>query len=304
MSNKYKGTIALIITAMVWGSGFVAQKLGNNFMPPVAFNASRQVLAFFVLLPLLAISLKRSGYLSQSKNSEEEIANKKKRMLLSGLICGFFLIMGTSLQQIGLLTVSAGKSGFITAIYIVIVPIVSVLLGNKVKRRSVLCALLALFGFAVMSLSGDISKTTTGDWLTLLSTLMFSGQILSINHFVDEDNSIIISVLQMGFGGMMGMVYSFIVEHPMLSQFAEALPVIIYAVLVPTCIGYTLQIVGQRYTEPSTASLIMSLEAVFAAVFGAIFLREWLSTRELIGCAIILVATILGQRGSEEKTYD
>ena len=193
---------------------------------------------------------------------------------------------------------------FNTAIYIVIVPIVSVLLGNKVKRRSVLCALLALFGFAVMSLSGDITKTTTGDWLTLLSTLMFSGQILSINHFVDEDNSIIISVLQMGFGGMMGMVYSLIVEHPQLSQYAGALPVIIYAVLVPTCIGYTLQIVGQRYTEPSTASLIMSLEAVFATVFGAIFLREWPSTRELIGCAIILVATILGQRGSEEKTYD
>ena len=301
MSNKTKGNIALLITAMVWGSGFIAQKLGNNYMPPVAFNATREVMASIVLIPLVVYTLKKTGYLSASQHRPKQVSERKHKLLLAGITCGFFMIMGTSLQQIGLLTVSAGKSGFITAIYIVIVPIMSIIIGDKVKKQAILCALLALFGFGVMSLHGDITKTTTGDWLTLLSTLMFSAQILTINHFVDKDNSILISVLQTFFGGLMGLTYSFIVEHPMFAEFIECMPILIYTALIPTAIGYTGQIVGQKYTEPATASLIMSLEAVFAAVFGAIFLKESMTARELIGCAIILVATILGQRESEEK---
>lgn len=300
MNNKTKGIIALLITAMVWGSGFIAQKIGNNFMPPVAFNATRQIMASIVLCPLLILSLKRNGYLSPSQNSPELIRERKKKMYRAGLVCGFFMIMGTSLQQVGLLTVSAGKSGFITAIYIVIVPIISIFMGSKVRGQSIFCALLAMFGFGVMSLHGDFTKTTSGDWVTLLSTLMFACQIIAVNHFVDEGNSIVISVLQMLFGGLMGLSFSLVVEHPQIAQYIEAIPVLIYTALIPTAIGYTGQIVGQRYTEPSTASLIMSLEAVFAAIFGAIFLKEVMSTREIAGCVIILIATILGQREPKE----
>ena len=296
MSNRTKGNLALLLTAAMWGSGFISQKLGNAVMPPMTFNAVRQILAALLLTPFVIRSLKKSGYLSRAVNSASQIGHRKKKLLMACLVCGAFLLIGTEAQQIGLLTVSAGKSGFISALYIVMVPFFSVLLGEKVRKRSVVCVIAAMAGFAIMSLRGGLSGATPGDWWTLCSAAAFAAQIVMVNEYVDKDNALAIACLQFWFCGIAGMVIAVIMEGWQLPGVLAGIPVLIYQTLGPTATGYTMQTIGQKYTDSSTAALIMSLEAVFAAIFGALFLGEMMSAREMTGAAIILAATVMGQR--------
>lgn len=296
MKDRTKGNLALLLTAIVWGTGFISQKLGNEVMPPMTFNAVRQLMAGIVLTPLMLHGFSKSGYFDRERSSISEIEERKSRLIKAGIICGIFMLIGTDSQQIGLLTVSAGKSGFISALYIVIVPFFTVLLGGKVKRRSVFCIIAAMIGFAVMSLRGGLGNTAPGDWWTLLSAAGFAAQIVAVNQFVDKDNAIAISCLQFYFCGVVGLMIAVMLEGPTIAAVFAGIPILLYQTFGPTATGYTLQIVGQKYTDSSTAALIMSLEAVFAAIFGAIFLREMMSIREIAGAAIILAATIIGQR--------
>ena len=296
MKDRTKGNLALLLTAIVWGTGFISQKLGNEVMPPMTFNAVRQLMAGMVLTPIVLSGLRKSGYLSREKNSGEQLDYRKKRLLLAGVLCGIFMLIGTDTQQIGLLTVSAGKSGFISALYIVMVPFFSVLVGDKVKLKSVLCVIMAMIGFAIMSLKGGLSGSTPGDWWTLVSAAGFAAQIVVVNMFVDKDNALALSCLQFYFCGIAGLLIAVMLEGPHIAAVFAGMPILLYQTFVPTATGYTLQIVGQKYTDSSTAALIMSLEAVFAAIFGALFLKEMMSLREIIGAAIIFTATIIGQK--------
>ena len=296
MSNKNKGNLILLLTAILWGTGFISQKLGNRVMPPMTFNAVRQLMAAVVLTPLVLYGLKKSGYLSRESNMYSQLADRKKRLLKGGVLCGLFMLIGTATQQIGLLTVSAGKSGFISSIYIVFTPLFSVIVGSKVKRRTVICIAIAMMGFAVMSLKGGISGATPGDWLTLASAAGFAAQIVAVNCFVDKDNAVLLSQLQFFFCGAAGLAVALIMEGPAWAGVLAGIPILLYQTFVPTAGGYTLQIIGQKYTDSSTAALIMSTEAIFAMIFGAIFLKEMMSMREIAGAAIIFAATILGQR--------
>ena len=296
MSNKNKGNLILLLTAILWGTGFISQKLGNRVMPPMTFNAVRQLMAAVVLTPLVLYGLKKSGYLSRESNMYSQLADRKKRLLKGGVLCGLFMLIGTATQQIGLLTVSAGKSGFISSIYIVFTPLFSVIVGSKVKRRTVICIAIAMMGFAVMSLKGGISGATPGDWLPLASAAGFAAQIVAVNCFVDKDNAVLLSQLQFFFCGAAGLAVALIMEGPAWAGVLAGIPILLYQTFVPTAGGYTLQIIGQKYTDSSTAALIMSTEAIFAMIFGAIFLHEMMSMREIAGAAIIFAATILGQR--------
>ena len=296
MSNKNKGNLILLLTAILWGTGFISQKLGNRVMPPMTFNAVRQLMAAVVLTPLVLYGLKKSGYLSRESNMYSQLADRKKRLLKGGVLCGLFMLIGTATQQIGLLTVSAGKSGLISSIYIVFTPLFSVIVGSKVKRRTVICIAIAMTGFAVMSLKGGLGGATPGDWLTLASAAGFAAQIVAVNCFVDKDNAVLLSQLQFFFCGAAGLAVALIMEGPAWAGVLAGIPILLYQTFVPTAGGYTLQIIGQKYTDSSTAALIMSTEAIFAMIFGAIFLHEMMSMREIAGAAIIFAATILGQR--------
>ena len=296
MSEKNKGNLILLLTAILWGTGFISQKLGNRVMPPMTFNAVRQLMAALVLTPVAMHGLRTSGYLSPKCSSQNQIDYRKNRLLKAGILCGIFMLIGTATQQIGLLTVSVGKSGFISSIYIVFTPLFSVIVGSKVKRRSVICIAIAMIGFAIMSLKGGLGGATPGDWLTLVSAAGFAAQIVTVNCFVDKDNAILISQAQFFFCGIAGLVIALIFEEPTLAMVLAGVPVLLYQTFVPTAGGYTLQIIGQKYTDSSTAALIMSLEAVFAMIFGALFLHEMMSAREIAGAAIIFAATILGQK--------
>ena len=294
MGNKLKGSLILLITAIVWGSGFIAQKLGGEAMPPITFNATRQLMAAIALLPLAVYSIRSHGYFSKENNTPSDINNKVKKMVAAGIVCGSLLLCATGLQQLGLQTVSAGKVGFISATYVVLVPLLGIFLGKRVGKKPVLCAVLALFGFAVMSLSLDGSMTK-GDWLTLISAVFCAVQILAVDHFVDKDNFMLLVVLQAAGCGIFGLLIGVPLESPTLASVRNALPILLYTTFVPTCIGYPGQIIGQKYTDSNTAALILSLEAVFAAIFGAIFLKEVMSAREVLGSVIIFAAVIIGQ---------
>ena len=295
MSDKSKGNLILLMTAILWGTGFISQKLGNEVMPPMTFNAVRQLMAGVVLTPLAVGGFRKSGYLSTQSNRIAQIEYRKRKLLTAGLLCGAFMLIGTATQQIGLLTVSAGKSGFISSLYIVIVPFFSVLVGKRVRMKSVVCIVIAIVGFMIMSLQGGLGSVTTGDWLTLVSAAGFAAQIVTVNQFVDKDNAVAISALQFYFCGIVGLVIAIAMEgfHPA-AVFAGTL-ILLYQTIVPTALGYTLQIVGQKYADATTAALIMSTEAVFAAIFGALILHESMSGREIVGAAIIFAAIIFGQ---------
>ena len=296
MSDKNKGNLILLLTAILWGTGFISQKLGNRVMPPMTFNAVRQLMAAVVLTPIVLRGLRASGYLSRESNTAAQLDDKKKRMLKGGVLCGLFMLIGTATQQIGLLTVSAGKSGFISSIYIVFTPLFSVIVGSRVRKRTVICIAIAMIGFAVMSLKGGLGGATAGDWLTLASAAGFAAQIVAVNQFVDKDNAVLLSQLQFLFCGAAGLVVALIMEGPAWAGVLAGIPVLLYQTFVPTAGGYTLQVVGQKYTDSSTAALIMSTEAIFAMIFGALILHEMMSAREIAGAAIIFAATILGQR--------
>lgn len=290
-----KGNLALLLTAAVWGTGFVAQRLGNEILPPMTFNAIRQLAASLVLCPLLIPYFRSGGYLSKDSGSARELAQRKKTLLKAGLICGVLLMTASMLQQIGLVTVSAGKSGFITSIYIVFVPVFGALLGVKTGKKSIVCIIVAMTGFAVMSLRGGLDTITAGDWITLASAAGFAAQIVAVNHFVDEGNAIALSVIQMFVCGVTGIVLALTMEQSGAEAVRDCVPILLYATFIPTAVGYTMQIVGQKYTDPTIAALILSTEAIFSVIFGALFLGEMMSARELAGSAIIFAAVIAGQ---------
>lgn len=295
ISNKMKGNAALLFTALIWGSGFIAQKLGMNALPPLAFNGIRQLCAALVLSPILIVSLRKSKYLSKKENSYEQIRNRKNHALIGGLVCGVFMMLGSNLQQVGLVTVSAGKSGFITAIYIVMVPIISVFFGKKLTLKTAVCCVIAMTGFAFLSLRGGLGNVTQGDILTFISAICFAGQIIAVNNYVNRNNDLLISVLQMLFTGVTTTILSVIFETYSFADIIACGPVLAYSTLLPTAVGFTLQVVGQKYTDPTTASFLLSLESVFSAIFGALLLSESMSGRELLGCILIFLSNLLVQ---------
>ena len=157
MTDRTKGNIALLITAIVWGTGFIGQKLGMEALPPLAFNGTRQLLAGALLLPIMVSNVKKTGYLDRTKHSVDSINFRKKKLLKAGLICGILMVLGTNLQQVGLMTVSAGKSGFISAVYIVFVPLVGLFFGRKIGLQTAGCCLLAMVGFGFLCLKGGLA---------------------------------------------------------------------------------------------------------------------------------------------------
>ena len=280
----------LLLTAFIWGSTFVFQQTGMEHVGPLTFNSGRTVLAALFVGGVWVVIRKVSGQSILPAKGDGTIT------LIGGLLCGVCLGFGMALQQIGLKYTTVGKTSFISALYIVIVPFFSVLVGDKVKARSVFCVIMAMIGFAIMSLKGGLGGATAGDWWTLLSAAAFAAQIVTVNQFVDKDNAVALSCLQFLVCGVFGLLIAVPMETPTLAAISAGGLILAYQTLVPTATGYTLQIVGQKYTDSATAALIMSLEAVFAAIFGALILHELMSAREIAGAAIIFAATIIGQR--------
>lgn len=280
MNKKWLGSFLLLITAIVWGFCFVVQRSGMDYVGAFTYGAARFLLGGLALIPLaLARPCKKQ---------------KRRKSLLAGLPCGLALFAGTSLQQLGLKTVSAGKAGFLSAMYIVLVPVLGLFIGQKVKARVWISAALGAIGLYLLCTGGADGSVSAGDLLVLGCSLMFAVQIQLINHFSDTD-SIVLSISQYLTVAVLSAVVMLFTETPTWTGVVDCLPLILYGGLVSIAIGYTLQTVAQKYTPPAVASVMMCLESVFATLSGWLVLGEMFSVREGIGAVVMLLAALLAQ---------
>lgn len=301
MNRRLKGSIQMTITALIWGLTFVAQSVAMDNIGPWTFNCLRNVLGTLVLIPVILFVEKLETDKLVNKGAQDTIPATSlkrpavlKQTLIGGCFSGIFLASASLFQQYGIIETTVGKAGFITALYIILVPFLSIFLRKKIGLNEWVSAFIAVAGFYIMSIQGKPS-INRGDIILLVCALLYSMQILVIDHYVDRVNTIAMSCVQFFVSMVISSVGMFIIEHPSGEAIIAAAFPIIWAGIVSSGIAYTLQIVGQRNLEPTIASLIMSLESVFSAIAGFFILHQILSTKEIIGCILVFSAVILSQ---------
>ena len=299
--QKLKGNLLLLLTSVVWGFSFIAQSKGVELISPVAFNGIRSMLGAVVLIPVIFLldlgKKKRNTYPPQNI----------KTLLLGGLVCGTLLCIATTLQTIGMVYTSPGKSGFITALYMVFIPIIGLLCGKKTRPLLWVCVLIATCGLYMMCIN-TTEKINIGDVLTIICAVVFSFHILAIDYFSPKVDGVKLACLQFFVCGVISLVYMFLFEEPKLEPILDAWMSIAYSGIFSCGVAYTLQIVGQKYTDPTSASILMSLESVFATLATVVLVAlGWdltggqLSGREILGCVLMFVAIIMVQLPEKKK---
>jgi len=289
MPHEHKGhglgAILLLSASLIWGVAFVAQSAGMAYVGPYTFTAVRSALAA-VGLGILVFILDRTGV--SPKNTD------KKVLWRAGIILGIVMTIASNLQQVGLVTTSAGKAGFITSLYIVLVPIFGLFVRRRPHPMLWVSVLIALVGLYFLSIRGDFSMSS-GDLLVLASALAFTFQILLVDHYSPKVDIIRLNCIQFAVMAILSSIPMMTLEQPKLSAISDAWLPIVYAGLFSGCGAYTLQMLGQRRVEPAAASLLLSPENVFSALAGWVILGQVLSARELLGCALVFAAIIMSQ---------
>lgn len=296
MIKKFKGSIMLLMTSLIWGTAFVAQSEGMNYVGPFTYNAMRTLLGGIVLIPVIMLFRfldRKSG----SGKSEYSLKNT----VAGGICCGAVLFIASSLQQAGIVYTTAGKAGFVTALYIVIVPVIGIFLHRKMPIKMWLFIAVALAGFWLLCIKDNFS-ISSGDMLVFIGAVFFAVHIIVIDHFNKmETDGVLMSCIQFFTAGLLMLICMFIFEKPVISDICDAGGTILYAGIMSCGAAYTLQILGQKYTNPTLATLLMSLESVFAALSGWLILNERLSAKEFFGCVLIFAAVILAQLAGTDK---
>ena len=296
--NKIQGEALLLLAAIIWGTGFVAQRQAMDSMKPFAFISLRFFLGCLVLLPGLILKQRTiRSETNETKNWKERL----KQNLVPGIVPGIFLFAGTSMQQLGIMTTSAAKAGFITSLYLVLVPLIGLFFGRKINKWVWFGVLLALLG--VFYLSVDMQLTVQrGDVYMVIGALFWAMQILALDHFSSRTDGLSLAFGEFLITAFVALVVSLVFEGNSLFTDSLAWGPLLYSGIVAVGIGFTLQVFGQSKVDPALASLIMSLEAVFALFGGMLFLGERLSGREWWGSGLMLAAVILVQlRGQQRK---
>lgn len=290
-TRQLRGGAMLMLTALIWGTAFVAQSVGMDYLGPCAFTATRNFIGCVALLPVIALASRlRSG----TQPEEVAPAPGKKALFGWGAACGLLLGGATLLQQAGMQTASAGKAGFLTALYIVIVPVLGIFLGRRPGLKVWMGVVLALVGAYLLSVKGG-AGIASGDLLVIASAVVFSLHILVIDSVPAGMDGVRLSCVQFLVAGAFALVLALFLESFTWRDILSAWVPLLYTGVVSSGVGYTLQILGQRTVNPTVACLILSLESVFAALAGWAILGQALSLRELFGCALVFVAVILAQ---------
>lgn len=284
-SNRLRANLMLLTTALIWGVAFVAQSVGMDYIGPFTFNCVRSLLGGLVLLPCIFLLDRLDG---------GKAAAQKKWPVLGGVCCGVVLAVASSLQQIGIAHTSVGKAGFITALYIVIVPLLGLLGGKRVGGRIWAAVALAVAGMYLLCITESFT-IGLGDLLVLLCAFCFSIHILVIDHFSPNVDGVRMSCIQFFTAGILCGVPMLLFESPNLTNICAAWAPIAYAGIMSCGVAYTLQVVAQKHTDPTVASLLLSLESVISVLAGWVLLGQALSPRELTGCALSFCAIILAQ---------
>lgn len=286
--NHVRQTLFPILAALIWGTAFVAQSVSTDYVQPFTFNAARALIAFLALL-LTSFLFRRLRPTPSEKNP-----HYRRDLILGGLCCGSILTVATNLQQLGLQTTTSGKAGFITALYIVIVPVFGLFLHRKVSGTVWAGVALALVGLYFLCIREEFT-ITPGDFYILLCAICFSGQILLIDHFSKRVSGVELSCAQFLVVTVLSGIGMLAAESPTLAGLRHCLWPLLYVGIFSSGVAYTLQILAQRDSNPTVVSLLLSLEAVFAVLAGAIILHDKMSGREYFGCLLMLIAVVLTQ---------
>ena len=278
-----KGIIFLLITAIIWGSSFVAQEIGMKSIDPFTFTGIRTTLGAVFLLPIVLILNKG--------------LDLRKNTLVSGLVLGVVFSVAQNFQQFAFYYSTSGKIAFITAFYMFFVPLFSVFLGKKIKLLTWLSILMGLVGLFFLCINpSDLTSINLGDLLALACAVFYAVQIMMIDRFLEKDiNGIQLSFMQFAVAAVISIAAMFFFEHPVMADIKTAAPSLLYSGIMSCGIAYTFQIVGQKHANPVVASLLMCMESVFAVIAAAVVLHQGMSLREGIGCAIMFAAIILSQ---------
>ena len=287
--SKTKTNILLLITAFIWGMAFVAQKVGMEYLDPFSFNSLRCFLGAGILLPVIFVLDKQ-----RERMHVKPATWKQKELWIGGILCGIFLCIGSTLQQFALLVSPVGKVGFITALYILFVPLLGLFMKKHVGNKVWLGVVLAVVGMYLLCVTEGFSLAPA-DLMTLLCAFSFSFQILTIDHFSPKVDGVRMSCIQFLVCGIICLVPTVAIEMPTLTDILNGWAPLFYAGFLSCGVAYTLQIVAQKHAEPTIASLLMSLESVFSVIGGWLLLGQVLSVREMFGCALMFGAVILAQ---------
>ena len=294
MKNKLSGTLALLLATVIWGSAFIAQSVGMEHIGPMTFQASRCGLGALFLIPVIFLF---------EKDKRQYFKNwTNPKLWKTGFFCGTALFVAAGLQQVGLVYTTAGKAGFITAMYIVLVPILGLFLKRKPPFSAWISVIVAVAGLYLLSCVGA-SEINLGDILMLGGALGFAVQITLVDELAGDLDGLRLNCIQAFVCAVLSALVMAFTEAPTISGISAATIPIGYAGIFSMGIAYSLQIVGQKHLEPTPASLIMSLESVFAALCGWLLLNEQMSITELCGCALVFAAVILSQIPEKKKTH-
>ena len=292
--NKRSHIFMLLFAALFWGTTFVAQRIGADLVGAYTYLAGRSWIAVVFLTPVVH-AFDRFHDRRGTDNRRPRTAEERKRLILAGVAAGVALCAASAAQQIGVAYTTASKAGFITALYVVLVPVLSILIGKRPSAHIWACVALALVGMYLLCITGGNLKLQLGDAYELACALLFAIQILVVYHFSPLVDGVRLSRLQFLVVAVLSTVLMLLLETPTWESIRAALPAIAYAGIFSSGIAYTLQILGQAGVNPTVASLVMSLESVFSALSGWLVLGERLSPRELLGSALMFAAIVLAQ---------
>lgn len=295
--KEIKGTLILLLAAFIWGMSFVAQSTASGIVEPFTYNGVRLIIGALFLTGFLLLRRVVKGPDLIEKEQTNNIS--KKKAIISGTICGIVLFFAVNLQQLGIENypsgvATSGRSAFLTATYVIMVAVISCVKSRKIQIAVVLAVLVCMVGMYLLCFSDGISGVYFADLLGFLCAICFTMHILVIDKYYLVD-SIVLSCVQFYVSGILSLICMVIFETPNITAILSMWLPILYSGIMSSGIAYTLQIVGQKYSKPATASIVMSLESVFAALGGLIILSEKLSLLQFVGCALVFMAVILAQ---------
>ncbi|MGN9161629.1 DMT family transporter [Clostridium sulfidigenes] len=295
--TQLKANILLLLTAAIWGLAFVAQKVGAEHVGAFTYNGIRFALGSISLIPLILFLNRKKGENEETKNNDRD---SLKLTIKAGIIAGCALFIATSLQQMGVMGTTAGKAGFITGLYMVIVPILGLFLKQKVNKSTWIGIVIAIIGLYLLSINEDFS-ISNGDLLVLIGSVGWAIHILLIDNFTKKIDPLKLSSIQFATCSILSLVMAIIFEDINMVGISGAMVSILYGGLLSVGVAYTLQVVAQKNAKPSHAAILLSMESVFGALGGAMFLGERIGTRGLVGCILIFIAIIISQLKPSEK---
>lgn len=302
MKAKFLGPLMLLLTALLWGIAFVAQSVGTEQTGPLTFNGVRTIIGAVCVLPVALFFRRKNEKKLTVPKTEEEKKEDNRILLKAGVLCGLVLFCATNLQNLAFEYTDAGKIAFITSLYMLFVPVFGLVFLRK-KVRAILwpCCAVGLLGMFLLCMGEAAHGINKGDVLTLACSVVFAVHILVVDRYVDRVDPVMMSCIQFFVAGTLTVICAFIFEEPSIAGIRACIGAILYAGICSSAIAYTLQIVGQKYTEATVATILLSMESVFGAISSAIILHETMTVREVIGCALMFVAIIVSQLPEKKK---